>query len=60
MNFAKVNCKETPADLQFKGNLFSASPNHDMMALTCGENRYLYVCNMCFRQQNWVFKLAYL
>lgn len=23
MNFAKVNCKETPADLQFKGNLFS-------------------------------------
>lgn len=49
MNFAKVNCKETPADLQFKGNLFSASPNHDMMALTCGENRYLYVCNVCFR-----------
>ena len=30
MNFAKVNCKETPADLQFKGTLFSPFPNHEM------------------------------
>lgn len=27
MNFAKVNCKETPTDLQFKGNLFFPFPN---------------------------------
>lgn len=40
MNFAKVNCKETPADLQLRGNLFSPFPNHEIKwALTCGENR---------------------
>lgn len=48
MNFAKVDCKETPTDLQFKGNLFSHFQNHDDWALTCGENRYLYVCKCVF------------
>ena len=51
MNFAKVNCKEIPTDLQFKGNrIYSPHfQNHDKWALTCGENRYLCVCNVCFR-----------
>lgn len=48
MNFAKVNCKETPTDLQFKGNLFSHFQNYDEWAMTCGENRYLYVCKCVF------------
>ena len=33
MNFAKVSCKETPADGQFKGNLSSPFPNHEMNGL---------------------------
>lgn len=41
MNFAKVNCKETPTDLQFRGIYSPHFQNDAEWALTCGENRYL-------------------
>lgn len=50
MNVAKVNCKETAADLQFKGNLFSPFPKHDMNGRGHVERiDNLCVCNVCFR-----------
>lgn len=47
MNFAKVNCKETPADLQFKGNLFSPFPNHEMNGLWHVERIDICMFAMC-------------
>lgn len=49
MNFAKVNWNEIPIELQLKKNIFPHIQNHDEWPLTCGENRYLDVFNMCFR-----------